>query len=186
VLISKIHTNYRKISKVLTLLFSCLILIALIIDPTILQKIEKETKEQTADALGTSVENDSKTYLVTRVIDGDTIEIESGQKVRYIGIDTPEKGDCFENEATQANTKLVLNKHVSLEKDVSETDRYGRLLRYVYVGDIMINKKLVEEGYAVASSYPPDIKYQEQLRLINNSAILNGIGLWGSECKQAI
>src|SRR4030042_2567140 len=79
--------------------------------------------------------------LVTRVIDGDTIEIEGGQKVRYIGIDTPEKVDprpsvqCYGKEAAAKNKELVEGKRVRLEKDVSETDKYGRLLRYVFVGD---------------------------------------------------
>ena len=68
---------------------------------------------------------------VTQVIDGDTIRVEGGYKVRYIGIDTPEMGEAFGMEAWQANRKLVEGKKVRLERDVSETDKYGRLLRYV-------------------------------------------------------
>lgn len=125
-------------------------------------------------------------YLVTRVIDGDTIEIEGGQRIRYIGIDTPETVDpssptqCYGIEASNKNTELVENKYVRLEKDVSETDRYGRLLRYVWVGDVFVNESLVREGYAYSSSYPPDIKYQELFRSAESEARENGRGLWGT------
>ena len=124
--------------------------------------------------------------LVVRVIDGDTIELENGQRVRYIGMDTPESVDqrktvqCFSKEASNKNTELVLNKQVRLEKDISETDKYGRLLRYVYVGGIFVNDFLVREGYAHASSYPPDIKYRDQFRLAEQNAMEANIGLWSS------
>ncbi|MEA2016532.1 MAG: thermonuclease family protein [Actinomycetota bacterium] len=74
-----------------------------------------------------------------RVIDGDTIELENGDIVRYIGINTPETDEFYGDIATSKNSDLVLNKTLRLEKDVSETDKYGRLLRYVYVGDIFVN-----------------------------------------------
>lgn len=80
---------------------------------------------------------------VVRVIDGDTIEIEGGDRVRYIGIDTPETVDprkpvqCYGQEASNKNKELVEGKTVELEKDVSETDKYGRLLRYVWLGDML-------------------------------------------------
>jgi len=101
----------------------------------------------------------AETAIVTRVIDGDTIEIEGGQRVRYIGIDTPEKGEYYFTEASQMNVELVLGKIVRLEKDASEVDRYGRLLRYVYVDDLFVNAELVRLGYAKAVEYPPDTKY---------------------------
>ncbi len=121
---------------------------------------------------------------VIRVIDGDTIEIEGGKRVRYIGIDTPETVDprkpveCFGREAAEKNRSLVEGKKVQLEKDVSEVDRYGRLLRYVSVDNQMVNDVLVRQGFAHASSYPPDIKYQEQLRDAEREARENGRGLW--------
>lgn len=120
-------------------------------------------------------------YKVTRVIDGDTIEIEGGQKIRYIGIDTPEitnPNECYGIEASNRNKELVEDKFVKLIKDVSETDRYGRLLRYVYLDDIFINELLVSEGFANASSYPPDIKYQEQLTEAEKNAREKNLGLW--------
>jgi micrococcal nuclease len=122
-------------------------------------------------------------FLVTRVIDGDTVELESGERVRYIGIDTSEVGDCYSQEATLINEKLVLNKQVKLEKDVSETDRYNRLLRYVYVDDIFVNEYLVKEGFAHASSYPPDVKFQDQLRKFESEARDQEKGFWGEVCN---
>lgn len=129
--------------------------------------------------------------VVTRVIDGDTIELEGGRKVRYIGIDTPETVDprktvqCFGKEAAEKNKEWVLGREVRLEKDISETDRYGRLLRYVYVRmgetELMVNEGLVREGFAHASSYPPDIKYQERFSIAEAEAREVGRGLW-SEC----
>lgn len=129
--------------------------------------------------------------LVTKVIDGDTITIEGGQKVRYIGIDTPEIHnprviqECFGKEAAKANEDLVLGKVVRLEKDVSEVDRYGRLLRYVYVSqkygpDLFINEELVKKGYAKAYTYPPDVAYSSRFKEVENEARVRGVGLWVS------
>lgn len=129
---------------------------------------------------------------VIRIIDGDTIEVDLGEgnkkTVRYIGIDTPETVDprrndqCFGKEASAKNKELVGNGIVGLEKDVSETDRYGRLLRYVYMGDLFVNQVLINEGYAHASSYPPDIKYQDTLLQAEQQARAGSKGLWGSAC----
>jgi len=127
---------------------------------------------------------------VIRIIDGDTIEVDLGngnkKTVRYIGIDTPETVDprksvqCYGKEASAKNQELVGNGIVGLEKDISETDRYGRLLRYVYMGDLFINQVLVSEGYAHAVSYPPDIKYQDKLRQAEQQARTNNKGLWSA------
>ena len=128
-----------------------------------------------------------ETYGVSRVIDGDTIELENGEKVRYIGIDTPElKGrdgkECFADRAKQANTRLVEGKIVRLEKDVSEKDRYGRLLRYVYVSldgeELLVNNWLVENGYAYAASFPPDVAKQELFSSAQTRAREENKGLW--------
>lgn len=146
---------------------------------------DKATKNKTPLASQSANTNNDQLYLVTKVVDGDTIEIDGKYKLRYIGIDTPETVDprrrvgCFGKEASNKNKELVLGKKVRLEKDVSETDKYGRLLRYVYVGDLFVNKYLVEEGYAKASSYPPDIKYQEIFTLAQKTAQSANKGLWG-------
>ncbi len=131
---------------------------------------------------------------VVNVIDGDTIKLDNGKVVRYIGIDTPETVSpskpvqCFGKEASIFNENLVEGKEVWLEKDVSETDKYNRLLRYVYVleegedldkdGLTFVNKLLVAKGYAFSSSYPPDIKYQEDFRILEQEARNNKEGLW--------
>ncbi|MGA9348699.1 MAG: thermonuclease family protein [Anaerolineae bacterium] len=125
---------------------------------------------------------------VTRVIDGDTIEVEiegESYKVRYIGIDTPELHhpdkpvEYYAQEAYEKNRELVEGKTVYLEKDVSETDQYERLLRYVYMGDTFVNAYLVQHGYALVSTYPPDVKYQERFLELQREAREAGRGLWG-------
>jgi len=120
--------------------------------------------------------------LVTRVIDGDTIELSTKEKVRYIGVDTPERNECFFEEAKAINSQLVLNKQVRLVKDVSEVDRYGRLLRYVYVGDLMINYYLVRQGYAYASTYPPDVLYSHKFAKAQSLARAENKGFWEEKC----
>ncbi len=136
---------------------------------------------------------------VTRVIDGDTIEVEIAgleYTLRYIGINTPETVDprrpveCFGHEASDFNKQLVLGETVGLEKDVSETDQFGRLLRYVWLGGPstgsgqakMVNATLVREGYAQASAYPPDVKYQNLFLSLQADAAGAGRGLWGAAC----
>jgi len=127
--------------------------------------------------------------LVTRVIDGDTIEVNIAgtiYKVRYIGIDTPELDDkrpefgALAQEATRYNRQLVAGKTVRLEKDVSETDKYERLLRYVYIGDIFVNAELVRQGLAWVKVYEPDTKYQDYLEEMEAEAMQGKIGLWAS------
>jgi len=118
--------------------------------------------------------------LVTGVIDGDTIEIEGGYHVRYIGIDAPEKDEPYYWEALQANRNLVEGKKVRLEKDVEDKDKYGRLLRYVWVDNTMVNAELVRLGYAYSYSYPPNLKYQTYLLQMEKEAREQKRGLWGS------
>ena len=119
---------------------------------------------------------------VVRVIDGDTIEIAGGAHVRYIGMDTPEtypKVEFYGPEAKAKNIELVEGKLVTLEKDVSETDKYGRLLRYVYADGVFVNGELVRLGYAEAVSYPPDTRYRWQLEQLEKEAKAAKRGLWG-------
>ena len=121
------------------------------------------------------------TALVTRVIDGDTIVIEGGYRVRYIGIDTPEihpELKAYGMKALEANCELVEGKVVRLKRDVSQTDPHGRLLRYVYVDDIFVNAELVRLGLAQAKAYPPDTKYQEDLEQLETEARQAGRGMW--------
>lgn len=123
---------------------------------------------------------------VVRAVDGDTIEIEGGEKVRYIGIDTPETVDprkpvqCFGVEASAKNKELVEGKMVRLEKDATDRDKYGRLLRYVWAGGVFVNLELVKQGFAYSYSYPPDIKYQGQFVKAQQEAKEARRGLWNS------
>ena len=130
--------------------------------------------------------NTPQMFLVTKVIDGDTVQLDNGKTARLIGIDTPETVDprksvqCFGKEASEKTRGLVEGKRVRLEKDVSETDRYGRLLRYVYIDSIFVNDYLVRQGFAYASSYPPDVKYQEKFNAAQKEARENNRGLWAA------
>ncbi|NLF01441.1 MAG: thermonuclease family protein [Anaerolineales bacterium] len=127
---------------------------------------------------------------VVAVVDGDTIRVEAGGEVfplRYIGIDAPELSGPYTSEeplgpeAHQANRDLVEGKTVYLEKDVSETDRYGRLLRYVYLTDgIFVNAELLRLGYAQVTTFPPDVRYQSLFLEMQADAREAGRGLWSS------
>ena len=124
-------------------------------------------------------------FYVKRVVDGDTIVLSNGERVRYIGIDTPETKhpskpvQYFGKEASAYNKLLVEHKMVRLEFDVEKTDRYGRLLAYVYVGDTFVNAKLVEEGYAQVYTFPPNVKHQDLFLKLQREARENNRGLWG-------
>ena len=146
----------------------------------------KITTEETKKETSSSTNSNKDAYLVTRVIDGDTFEVASGQKVRMIGIDTPEiSGDntpeCYGSEAAIEVKSLLENQEVFLQKDVSETDKYGRLLRYVYLDELFINEYLVNTGYAYAADYPPDSKYKNTFAVAEQSAKNAQRGLW-SQC----
>jgi endonuclease YncB( thermonuclease family) len=122
-------------------------------------------------------------YNVGTIIDGDTFKLTDGKSVRLIGIDTPEIDERCGTEAKQQLSSLISGKNVYLEKDVSETDQYDRLLRYVYADGIFVNDRLVYNGYAYAVRYPPDTKYSNQLEDSENSAESSGRGcLWEIDC----
>lgn len=118
---------------------------------------------------------------VLEVIDGDTIRVEvAGEeyKVRYIGVDTPEREQPFYAEASQVNAELVEGQTVLLVQDISETDQYGRLLRYVFVGDTFVNYELVSRGYAAAATFPPDVACEAMFRQAEADARQAQRGLW--------
>lgn len=127
---------------------------------------------------------------VIKVIDGDTIKLENGETLRYIGIDTPEikikqngrfayRPQPFALEAKKFNEKLVKNKIIRIEFDVEKTDKYKRLLGYCFVGNTLVNEKLVEEGFAVIYTFPPNVKYVEALVKAQENARKNAKGMWG-------
>ena len=119
-----------------------------------------------------------------RIIDGDTIVISDGRPVRYVGIDLPEIGDnpqFYGPEATTYNSQLLKEGKVRLEKDVSERDTFGRLLRFVYVGGILVNAELIREGYARSVFNPPDTRHAKCFIGLEEEAREAGRGMWGSK-----
>lgn len=140
---------------------------------------------------------------VTRVVDGDTVEVRITERsngpgagraeigetysVRLIGIDTPETVkpgspvECFGKEASAAAKALFGGQTVTLVKDVEETDGYERLLRYVYLGAEMVNARLVLNGYASAHTYPPNIRHSELFVQLQREARENDRGLWSTD-----
>lgn len=130
---------------------------------------------------------------MTEVVDGDTIRVEIDgieYRLRYIGIDTPETMDprrgveCYGPEATLRNEQLVAGQTVGLEKDISDVDENGRLLRYVWLGGEMVNETLVREGFAEAVAYPPDTKHQGLLNELEVEARSEQVGLWSPACVE--
>jgi micrococcal nuclease len=124
---------------------------------------------------------------VVRIVDGDTIHVRIGdriEKVRYIGVNTPEihhpqKGEePGGREAAQLNRALLDTRHVRLETDVQTRDRYGRLLAYVWIGDTMVNAELVRRGYAQVMTVPPNVRHQALFVKLQRDAREAGRGLW--------
>ena len=137
---------------------------------------------------------------IERIVDGDTLVVRITSRsqgpglgdafigrsypVRLIGIDTPESVDprrpveCFGREAGYATSALVDGRTVRLVKDVEEADRYGRLLRYVYMEAEMVNARLVANGYALAYTYPPNVRHAELFVRLEREARADERGLW--------
>jgi len=117
---------------------------------------------------------------VQRVIDGDSVRLTDGRGVRYIGVDAAELGSDgpWAEAAKAANIRLVQGKRVRLEKEVSETDRYGRLLRHVYVGDRWVNGELVVSGLTRVRLYAPDVQRGAEMVKLQEEAQRRRRGLW--------
>lgn len=185
---------------VLTLVFFSSITLSSVL---IWQGLNLDIKDKKPEVLGTlnPVYNASsvpiqKTYLVTKVIDGDTINVNVDGKtaaIRLIGIDTPETVDprrpvgCFGKKASDETKRLLEGKGVVLNRDVSETDKYNRLLRYVFLPlgsgeNLFVNDYLIRQGFAKTLTYPPDVKYDSRFLQAEKEARDNLRGLWG-ECK---
>ena len=122
--------------------------------------------------------------VVSRVVDGDTIEITAeGQTevVRLIGINSSEQGECLADDAARLLEELLAGHEVTLVSDSSDTDRYGRLLRYVYVDELFINRVMVEQGLALSRRYEPDTAQSDELDLAQSEAVESGRGMWNRE-----
>jgi micrococcal nuclease len=169
----------------------CFLSIGMIVSPlptTVPITVQEEPSAPDVDDLP---ETDERTAAyVKRVVDGDTIDVlidGEEYKVRYIGINAPESVrpehpvEWMGPEASEANHALVTGKTVHLETDISDTDRFGRLLRYVYVDDLFVNGELVRLGYARARRYPPDLAHQDLLTEMEQEARAARRGLWGEK-----
>ena len=126
-------------------------------------------------------------FKLSRIIDGDTIEVEIGgktEKIRYIGIDTPEMTgpEPWAEEAKAFNAKLLKDRKLSIEFDAQERDKYGRLLGYVYAKDddseLMVNAQLIRYGYAVLMTIPPNVKYVERFKAAQKKAQEEKLNIW--------
>jgi micrococcal nuclease len=124
--------------------------------------------------------------IVGRVVDGDTFHCRDGREVRLTGIDTPERQQSFSSVAREALLKMIpLGTAVRLERDVAPTDRYGRVLAYVWVGPKLVNEAMVRDGWAVLYTVPPNVKYADRLGRAQREARARGAGLWaqrGFDC----
>lgn len=189
----------KKTRASLSLVFFMGILVGLLVRPYVPQSLPfaytaAPTLFPTKSVMSpsTEVHDAASQYAkVVEVVDGDTVVLDTGETVRYVGIDTPETKhprlgvQCFGKTASEKNADLVLGKSVRLEKDTSETDKYNRLLRFLYIpteqGELFVNDYLVREGYAKAVTYPPDVKYADRFKEAQREAKANNRGLWG-EC----
>jgi micrococcal nuclease len=128
----------------------------------------------------------SETATVENVVDGDTIvvRLENGirERVRLIGIDSPEMGECFADEARAALAELLpRGRAVAMTTDVSDRDRFQRLLRHLWVAGMHINEELVRRGFAIAKEYPPDVAMAGVLRDAQREAQEAAAGLWAPD-----
>lgn len=114
---------------------------------------------------------------VSRVIDGDTLEMANGDVVRLIGIDAPEKTQLHYKDAIE-QLKKIEGKSVRMEKDATNKDRYGRYLRYVFLEDHFVNLELLQNGLAYAYIVNPDKRYEKEFLEAENLARANGLGIW--------
>jgi len=124
--------------------------------------------------------------IVSQAIDGDTIELVDGTRVRYIGMNSPELNtgrgtpECLATAAKKANASMVEGKTVVLEHDVDKQDHYGRDLAYVWLDGEMVNEQLVADGYASIDVVAPNIKYAERLQAAEQQARDQKVGLWAA------
>lgn len=142
--------------------------------------VDRQAGDRPSPAAGEDV-------AVVRIVDGDTLVVTGGVRVRLIGIDTPESVDprrpveCFGKEASAALGRLVPpGTPVRLAYDVERTDRYGRTLAYLYrrSDGLLVNAALVEQGYAQPATYPPNVAHAEEFAALARSARGAGTGLW--------
>jgi len=133
-----------------------------------------------------------RSVFVERVIDGDTIITNEEERIRYIGMNTPETVhpskpvEFFGQEASDKNKELVKGKTVELEFDIQQIDQYGRTLACIWLDSVMINAELVAEGYAQVSTIPPNVKYADYFVALQEEARTGGKGLWAAQNEASV
>ncbi len=182
-------TNKNFVQQIIFL--SRTFLLTLLIPPLFLNSFTAEAKQSENHV-------SAVLYKVERVVDGDTLKLSNGERVRLIGIDTPESKDNAKlrkdskrtgqnakeiiemgKRAADFTRKLVEGKEVKLEFDVSQRDKYGRLLAYVYLMDgTFVNAEIMKQGFAQVMTIPPNIKYQDLFLKLQKEARENKRGLW--------
>lgn len=115
---------------------------------------------------------------VAAALDGDTLLLGDGRKVRYVGINAPERGQPFHTQALALNRALTAGRAARLEFDLERQDRYGRLLAYVHVGEEMVNARLLREGLAHVYLFPPNLRHAEAFLRLQAEARAKGVGIW--------
>jgi len=121
--------------------------------------------------------------VVTEIVDGDTIRIEGNISVRYLGIDTPEIGEPYYIESKYFNARALQGRKITLQADQTDKDTYGRLLRYVFADDFLVNLEIIRQGFAFvyARNRFPDVKYFESFKSALDEAIKLGKGIWATK-----
>lgn len=184
----------KKLKKKITGIITSVVVItiAVVLDKLQLINIEDYLNIDISDEQNiqsnTNANIDTTLCEVIRVVDGDTFVVKYNgkeEKVRLIGVDTPEsvhpdetKNTEFGNKVSNYTKQMLEGKQVELEFDVESRDKYGRLLAYVYLDGQMYNKMLLEKGYAKIATYPPNVKYVDDFTKIQIEARENKVGLW--------
>ncbi|MDA2922389.1 thermonuclease family protein [Patescibacteria group bacterium AH-259-L07] len=148
--------------------------------------IESEIEQQ-VENIRSIMYGDDERYRVDEVIDGDTIKVKGNVSVRLLGINAPDSGECYYNEARIALAGLIEGQHVELRRDVKARDDFGRWLRYVYLlsddplgDDIFVNEYMLRNGYVRTFIKPPNDKYRDYFVSARERALKQGTGLWGA------
>lgn len=136
-----------------------------------------------ADVKGVSTEGDT---VVKTVIDGDTLVLSNDERVRLIGLNAPEDGQPYYEESKKALEDLVIGKPISIEHDVDEKDTYGRTLAYLYVGDLFVNQKLIEQGVVVIETIQPNVVHAEEFIKAQADAREKCTGIWEGLCAPGV
>lgn len=133
------------------------------------KQAHEEAVQQTGEETG---------VRVAYVIDGDTVELATGERVRLIGIDAPEFGEPYFYESREKLAEFVLDKEIQMERDVADRDQYGRLLRYLRRDEVFVNLEMVRLGYARSLSVSPNVKYENIFFITQQEARHNDLGIW--------